>query len=192
MPLMSLFSSPGPRSRRLPLLPAGAVIALAFASLSARSAAPAAAPRAASEELIITARGGFEFFEQSGEFRFWDHVEVIDPGTMILSCDHLTGRRSAETERIDSVIATTNVVLTTVEGGVTNRAVAGMAVYSAVQDSVVLTGDPRVQRPEGELTGQRIVFERSSKKLRAEGGIRMKFKAGSLRKEPPATKAASP
>ena len=75
-----------------------------------------------------------------------------------------------------------SVVLLIVEGGSTNRATGGRAVYNATSETVVLTENPVVERPEGVLSGNEIRFDRNTKSLRAVGNVRMKFRPGTLAK----------
>ncbi len=103
------------------------------------------------------------------------NVRLEDP-RIHLTCEQLTADVPEGGERVEQVIAETNVVITMVdEKGLTNRAFADKAVYTyrvvgAVTNEIVeLTGesDPHVERPEGDLYGNPIVWDRTRNQVRA-------------------------
>lgn len=103
------------------------------------------------------------------------NVRLDDP-RMQMTCEQLTANIPAEGKRMDRVVAETNVVITALDDkGLTNRAFADKAVYtyevtvSGTNETVVLTGEnePRIERPEGVLYGNPIIWDRAQNKLRA-------------------------
>lgn len=103
------------------------------------------------------------------------HVRLEDP-RIHLTCEQLTAGVPEKGSRVDRVVAETNVVIVLIdENGKTNRAYADKAVYTySVTDTgtnevVVLTGkpSPRIEREEGVLYGDVIVWDRIRNQIRA-------------------------
>lgn len=124
------------------------------------------------------------------------HVRLEDP-RIHLTCGQLTASVPEKGRRVDRVVAETNVVIIlTDDQGKTNRAYADKAVYtyevtdSGTNEVVELTGDPgpRVEREEGILYGDVIVWDRTRNVIRATNQ-RMIYRAepGVLSNAVPAT-----
>ncbi len=103
------------------------------------------------------------------------HVRLDDP-RIHLTCGQLTASVPEKGKRVDRVVAETNVVIMlTDDQGKTNRAYADKAVYTysitelGTNEVVELTGDPspRVEREEGILYGDTIVWDRTRNVIRA-------------------------
>ena len=114
------------------------------------------------------------------------NVRLDDPRIQ-LTCEQLSAEVPEEGGRVDRVVAETNVVILLFDDeGNTNRAYADKAVYSCtVSDSltnevVELSGDPqpRIERPEGTLYGDTIVWDRAGNRIRATNQ-RMIYRADS-------------
>lgn len=104
------------------------------------------------------------------------NVRLEDPRIRI-TCEQLTADVPQEATHVEQVIAETNVVITVIdEKGLTNRAYADRAVYtyqvteSGTNELVELTGDsdPHVERPEGDLYGNPIIWDRTKNQVRAK------------------------
>ena len=96
------------------------------------------------------------------------NVRLEDP-RIHLTCEQLTADVPEEGERVEQVIAETNVVIIMLdERGLTNRAYADKAVYTyqatdaATNETVELTGGPetRIERPEVVWYGSPIIWDR--------------------------------
>ncbi len=150
-------------------------------------AEPAASKNpAATNNVDITARGPFEYDLKTGRLHWSENVVVDDPGSFHLTCEDLVAERSVTNRRIEVIIATSNVVVTFVEGGVTSEARCGRAVYSAATDTFELTGDsPVVRRLEASSWADTIIFNRSTGKVQGKGNPRIQFNAGAFPKTNP-------
>lgn len=136
---------------------------------------------AATNNVDITARGPFEYDLKTGRLHWSDHVVVDDPGSLHLTCEDLVAERSPTNRRIDSIVATSNVVITLFEGGVTSEARCGRAVYSAASDTFEFTQDnPVVSRLDSTSWADTIIFDRSTGKVHGRGNPRMKINAGAF------------
>lgn len=103
------------------------------------------------------------------------NVRLDDPRIQ-LTCEQLSADVPEAGGRVDQVVAETNVVIVVLDDeGRTNRAYADKAVYryvvadSVTNEVVELSGDsqPRIERPEGTLYGDVIVWDRSGNRIRA-------------------------
>lgn len=97
------------------------------------------------------------------------NVRLVDP-RIELTCEQLSAYVPEQGKRVEKVVAETNVVITAVdEKGITNRAYADRAVYTyqvtdaGTNEVVELTGasEPHIERPEGDLYGNPIIWDRS-------------------------------
>lgn len=96
------------------------------------------------------------------------HVKVDDP-EMKLKCEQLTVDLPAAGERVNHIVAEVNVLIdfTDNHGQVTHatgsRAVYHYAVTGVVtNETVTLTGSPRVENDQGTLTGDEISWDRAT------------------------------
>jgi lipopolysaccharide export system protein LptA len=103
------------------------------------------------------------------------NVRLDDPRIQ-LTCEQLSAEVPEEGGRVDRVVAETNVVILMFDDdGSTNRAYADKAVYSysatasGTNETVELSGDPqpRIERPEGTLYGDVIIWDRAGNQIRA-------------------------
>ena len=103
------------------------------------------------------------------------NVRLDDPRIQ-LTCEQLTAVVPEKGNRVEQVIAETNVVIVMLdEKGLTNRAYADRAVYtyeateSITNEVVELSGaeEPRIERPEGVMYGNPIVWDRTRNQLTA-------------------------
>ena len=99
---------------------------------------------------------------------------VVEDPRVNLTCDVLTARIPADSTRIDSIIAESNVVILIPEKGTTNRATADKAVYTysagagMTNEVLELTGSPAIETPQGTMTGTRIIWDRAKDSISAE------------------------
>jgi len=100
------------------------------------------------------------------------NVRLDDP-RLHLTCEYLFANIPEEGQ-VDRIVAETNVVIEMLdEKGLTNWAYADKAVYtyqageSATNEIVELTGSPRVEREEGILYGDTIIWDRALNQIRA-------------------------
>lgn len=100
------------------------------------------------------------------------NVRVDDP-RVALTCELLTATIPESSGRVDSIIAETNVVITLIDKGATNRATSAKAVYTySVNDGktnevLELLGSPAIESPQGTLTGDAITWDRINDTIKA-------------------------
>jgi lipopolysaccharide export system protein LptA len=103
------------------------------------------------------------------------NVRLEDP-RIHLTCEELSADVPEEGKRVERVVARTNVVVLLIdEQGRTNRAYADQAVYTfqagatGTNELVELTGaeNPRIERQEGTLYGDVIIWDRVRNQIRA-------------------------
>jgi lipopolysaccharide export system protein LptA len=103
------------------------------------------------------------------------NVRLMDP-RLYLTCEQLMAVVPEAGQRVEQIIAETNVVVVVVDDrGQTNRAYADRAVYTyevteaGTNEVVELTGasQPRVEREEGTLYGDVIIWDRTRNRIRA-------------------------
>jgi lipopolysaccharide export system protein LptA len=127
--------------------------------------------------LVIHADGGFVFSNTMVIYR--EHVRVTNEPTS-LACELLTVHfetNETHSARIERLVAETNIVVTQPEG----RATGDLAVYTATNDLLVLTGfgevqtesgsygNAMVQTPQGTLMARQVFFDRKSNRMWAPG-----------------------
>jgi lipopolysaccharide export system protein LptA len=118
-----------------------------------------------------------EFDYKTGTYHFWSNVVVRLPGFFNLNCGDLVTAQQGETNRIDTLVATNNVVVEIVRpslkpGGepVIIRAYCDHFVYTATNEVVTLTGtDPRIVAPQGTTRAEKLVYELPTGRIRAFG-----------------------
>jgi lipopolysaccharide transport protein LptA len=124
----------------------------------------------------------FEFDSARRVAKYAGNVRVEGLPDMDLACQHMLVHLAAEGGRIERLEADREVVIhysELVEGKRAVRTATGdKAVYEAVTDTVVLTGNPVLETAEGKLFAQRVRLKRTEKHLAAEGAVRMEMKAG--------------
>jgi len=117
-----------------------------------------------------------------------------------LACETLTVRMVDEAKpgaaqatsstggKISSILAEQRVVMINKQDG--SRATGDKAVYTAVNDSVELTGSPKIERPDGDLTADLVTLDRARNSLKARGNVHMIYRPDAANK--PATPAIRP
>jgi len=91
-----------------------------------------------------------------------DKMTVFFGGTNVVS-----SAGTNMTRTVQKIIADGAVVITTPDNKKSN---SEHAVYTAEDGKVVLTGNPRVESPDGVVTGQKISFWRGSEKMDVVAG----------------------
>jgi lipopolysaccharide transport protein LptA len=133
-------------------------------------------PRAGHEILIDADH--FEYDSQIGVAIYRGNVRVNDP-QMELTCEVLTVRLPAAGGTVESIVAEQSVVILNKQDK--SRATGAKAVYTSASEVVELTGDPRIETPQGVLTGDVVLFDRAKNKLRATGKVHMKLRPDALK-----------
>ncbi|MCU0770446.1 MAG: LptA/OstA family protein [Verrucomicrobia bacterium] len=184
--------------------------ALTFAQVSSASSDPSAdAPVAESSGPVAGIPGPATFethiYSDSVELGiktrsavYRGHVRLEDP-RLFLTCEELTADVPEEGSRVERVVARTNVVVVLVdEQGRTNRAYADQTVYtyrvseSGTNELVEFTGhpNPRIERQEGTLYGDVIIWDRTRNQIRATNQ-RMIYRVDPATNAPPGAPADS-
>jgi lipopolysaccharide transport protein LptA len=144
-----------------------ALLALAFLS---------APLRAQDAGIPIRARWA-EYDYRNGTYRYAGNVVVDVPGVLRLTCEDLEVTASPTNSRPDRLVATTNVVLSVARPGrdggapVEIRAYGGQAVYTAADELVTLTLEPRVEAPQGTTRGEVIWYHLATGRVRATNQV---------------------
>jgi lipopolysaccharide transport protein LptA len=125
-------------------------------------------------------RPATEIFADTADFNlktqlavYTGHVRVEDP-QMKLTCGVMTAR-VPQSGRPDSIVAEQNVVIDAIDNeGKPVHATGDKAVYtyrvinSVTNETVELTGNPRVQKPGYEATADTITWDRSNNTFRLD------------------------
>lgn len=130
--------------------------------------------------------------QKTGNGHVWGNVHLVQPGVLDLHCDDFVFRQATNSvgkRSVDQIIATTNVVLLTIQPPSTNRAFAFQAVFNGTDNSVKLTGSPesgspRYETPEGVITANTLTYDRVTGGFKGEQGFRLTLKASALRNSP--------
>lgn len=145
------------------------------------STAPPAKP--AARPLTQISSDSVDFDMQTRMAVYRGHVRVEDP-QMTLACEILTAKVPETGGGFESVVAEHNVVIDTTDAkGQPNRATGDKVVYTykvegAVTNELVeLTGNPRLEAPQGTLTGDLILWDKARNHVRATNQ-KMTFRAG--------------
>jgi lipopolysaccharide transport protein LptA len=111
------------------------------------------------------------------------HVRV-DDAKMKLTCDVLTAKVPEAGGGFDRIEAEQSVVIDAVDAkGETNHALADKMIYTYKIDGgktnevVELIGNPRLEAPQGTLTGDVIVWDRANNRVSATN-MKMSFRTG--------------
>ncbi len=109
------------------------------------------------EETEITSKSFV--FDQKAEFvHFKETVKVFNPGVMTLTCEDLVAKLPRG-GGVESIIASTNVVIEYISGKSTNFAKGDKAVYTKTNEVLVITGTPGGTMPELVREGMAIRAE---------------------------------
>jgi len=114
---------------------------------------------------------------KAGAYHYVGNVRVDVPGLLKLTCGDLLAQPQKDTNRLDSLIATTNVVIEIVRPGrrpgdapVVIRAYGERAVYTATNELVTLSGgDTRVVAPQGTMRGTNVIYDVATGRVRSTG-----------------------
>jgi lipopolysaccharide transport protein LptA len=124
-------------------------------------------PRAATR--IESKSGDFDMNTHQAIYR--GHVRVISP-EMKLTCERLVANLPPSSGRPDHIVCETNVVIDfTDERGQTNHVMSEKAVYDfhmqngATNETVTLTGNPKVENAQSVTAGDVIVWDRANNKF---------------------------
>lgn len=113
---------------------------------------------------------------KAGQFHFWDNVRVDAPGVLTLTCGDLVALIPAGGGRLDRLVATNNVVIEVIrapskpgEAPLKIRAFGQQAVYLATNETVTLTGNPRIESPQADTWGDTVIYELNTGRMQALG-----------------------
>ncbi len=113
---------------------------------------------------------------KGGAYHYVGNVRVNVPGLLKLTCGDLLAQPQKENNRLESLVATTNVVIEIVRLGrpgaapVVIRAYGDKAVYTATNEVVTLSGgDTRVVAPQGTMRGTEVIYDVATGRVRATG-----------------------
>jgi lipopolysaccharide transport protein LptA len=171
------------------------LIAIIFCGLNMRAQtnAPDAWTRIDSDSAI---------FDRDGhKATYRGHVHVRDPA-MKLYCEWLVVDLPQAGGRVNHIVAETNVVIDLLdEKGQTNHATGDLAVYDYnVQDSmtnetVTLTGDPKIENSVGTQSGDKITWDKIANKINIKnpiGIMRQNLNGATVNTNSPAAKTNFP
>jgi lipopolysaccharide transport protein LptA len=141
----------------------------------AAAPAPLAAPAPTNEPTIVTSEHlEADYLHNVGTFT--GNVLAVDP-RMTVRADKMTvffggtnivtDAGTNATRTVQKIVADGAVVITTPDNKKSN---SEHAEYTAEDGKVVLTGNPRVESPDGNVTGQQITFWRGSQKMDVVAG----------------------
>jgi lipopolysaccharide transport protein LptA len=148
---------------------------LAYVAFSAETNAPAGPPKAAStnEPTVVTSDHlSVDYAHNFGTFE--GNVLAVDPRITVRadkmtvwfgSTNNIVGDTTNEVRTLQKIFAEGSVVITTPDEKVSH---SDLALYTATNGAVVLTGHPRVQSADGIATGKKITFWQNSSKMDIE------------------------
>ncbi len=148
---------------------------LIFVAAALPAAMPATPPAttAPAEPTVVTAEHSSMDYA-NGSWTFEGNVLAVDPRITVRAdkmiayfgnTTNIVGEATNTVRSVQKLIAEGNVVITTPDDKVSH---SDHAVYTAADGKVVLTGNPRVQSPDGTVSGQRITFWRNQSKMDVE------------------------
>jgi lipopolysaccharide export system protein LptA len=156
-----------------------------------------ATPRGAT--LISSASADFDLGGR--EATYHGQVRVDDP-QMQLVCEKLIADVPQSGGHVNHIVAETNVVINFLDDkGRTNHATCDKAVYvyaiqgGTTNETVTLTGNPRMENDQGTLTGDVIVWDRLNNRLTATNQkmvFRQNFTGAAAINAPEADKTSPP
>ena len=143
--------------------------------------APAAKPAERPPTQITSDSVDFDLKTRMAVYR--GHVRVND-SLMTLTCEVLSAKVPEGGRGFESVVAEQNVTINATDAkGQTNRATGDKVIYtykvegSVTNEVIELTGNPRLEAPQGTLTGEVIVWDKANNRVRATNQ-KMTFRAG--------------
>jgi lipopolysaccharide transport protein LptA len=112
------------------------------------------------EQFVTISSDEYEFKQGAGAFRGDVRIQTAQT---TMSCALLTIHSAPEGGQVEKIIAEGGVVMDSVEeDGDTTRATGSRAIYLMSDNVVELTGNPRVERGQGSLTGDIIIWDRAN------------------------------
>src|SRR5262245_18808850 len=153
-------------------------------SVTSLAAADSPVPLLTEGETTITSDRGAEFFLETKAAVYHGNVRVDNP-KLKLACELLTITSAAEGGGVDTIVAETNVVITTIETNGTTTARSAKAVYTAATGLLVISGgDPMWQAAPSHLQmwAPIITINLTNKTLLATPPVRTKIPPGAFGK----------
>lgn len=151
-----------------------------------------ACAQAATDDLVtseITSAASV-YDQQANRLHYWGGVHLNSPGTLDLRCEDFRIQLGTG-NKLDQIVATTNVVLLLVQPGqagraaVTNVAYAHQAIFDGTSNLVTLAkspagAQPRFEGPDLVAEADVIIYNRGSERFELRGNHRTRFKPGKL------------
>jgi lipopolysaccharide transport protein LptA len=135
-----------------------------------------AAVTATNEPTVVTSdRLSVAYAQNLGTFE--GNVLAVDPRITVRAdkmtvwfgtTTNITASATNTVRSAQKIVAEGSVVITTPDEKVAN---SDHAVFTADDGKVVLTGNPRVKSPDGNVTGRKITFWRNESKMDVESDI---------------------
>lgn len=127
----------------------------------------------------------FVFDQRAEMVHFEESVKVTNPGVLALTCEDLVAKLP-KGGGVESIVATTNVVIQFIQGKSTNYATGDRAVYTKTNEVFTLTGAAAGKRPrlfqEGmSVEANIIVLNLANGQYKFEGNPVFRGKLGSMR-----------
>ncbi len=152
---------------------AGVAAAVSAADTNApASRTDAATPASATKQptVITSERLQVDYAHNMGTFE--GNVLAVDPRITVRADKMIvqfSGNSTNSTRSLQKIVADGGVVITVGE----RKSTSDHAEYTAEDGKVVLTGNPRVQSPDGTVSGDRITFWHGQEKMDVESGTRL-------------------
>jgi lipopolysaccharide export system protein LptA len=120
-------------------------------------------------EILMRTNGALESAEATGHVlgsRTETSPSSPNPVHLTLVADSLNATFMPDTNAIQTLVANHNVVLTHDD----EKASGNKIVYTATNDTAVLTGHPKLEQPQGQMTAQdAIIYDHGAGIIRGEG-----------------------
>lgn len=169
-------------------LVAGCLMVVGLTAATAVTEEDADAPAAPEPTIVTSERLQVDYLHNMGTFE--GNVLVVDPRITVRADKMVVFFGAAHKESVTNRTATTeapavstNLTAQSLQkieahGGVVitqadKKAESEHAVYTAADGRVVLTGNPRLDGPDGMVSGEKITFWRDDKRVDIESGTRL-------------------
>ncbi len=131
--------------------------------------------------------------QKANQLHYWGNVHLNSPGTLELRCEDFLILLGQGGNKLDQIVATTNVVLhliqpaTAARPAMTNVAHAHQATFDGVSNIVTLAKSPggpqpRFEGPDLVAEADVIIYNRLTDRFELKGNHRTRFKPGKLPK----------
>lgn len=131
--------------------------------------------------------------QKANQLHYWGNVHLKSPGTLELRCEDFLILLGQGGNKLDQIVATTNVVLhlvqpaTATRPAMTNVAFAHQATFDGVSNLVTLAKSPggpqpRFEGPDLVAEADVIIYNRQTDRFELKGNHRTRFKPGKLPK----------